>query len=70
MIFYLFFFWIFFKVTKVPTKIYLGYYRTPKMLKNSIKRSFFAQRAKKVWAEGRSSSQELYLLVSNIIKYR
>ena len=41
-----------FKVTKVTTKSYQGYYWTPKMGQNSIIRSIFAQ--KKSSAEGRS----------------
>ena len=72
--FFLFFFvifWIFldflnfldsFKVNKVTTKCYHGYYWTPKIAKmgrNSIKSTFFARRAKKASAEGRSPPQEL-----------
>ena len=43
------------KVTKVTT----GHQELPKMGQNSIISSFFARRAKKASAEGRSSSQEL-----------
>ena len=46
-------------VTNVTTKCYHGYYWTPKMGQNSIKSSFFARRAKKASAEGRSPPQEL-----------
>ena len=65
-------FFLFVIVTNVTTKFYHGYYWTPKMGQNSIKSSFFAQRAKKASTEGRSPPQELevgprsgpYLLVS------
>ena len=67
-----FFGFFFVIVTNVTTKCYHGYYWTPKMGQNSIKSSFFARRAKKASAEGRSPPQELevgprsgpYLLVS------
>ena len=49
------FFLVSFKVTKVTTKCYHGYYWTPKIAKNGPnqhkKNSFFAQRAKKASAE-------------------
>ena len=59
------------KVTKVTT----GHQKLPKMGQNSIRSSFFAQRAKKASAEGQSPSQELeegtrsgsYLLVHLIV---
>ena len=72
-------FWFFgipFKVTKVTTKSYQGYYFTPKIAKNGPKQHirlfFFARKAKKVSAEAQSPLQELeigprsgpYLLVS------
>ena len=71
-----FFGFFFVIVTNVTTKCYHGYYWTPKMGQNSIKSSFFARRAKKASAEGRSPPQELevgprsgpYLLVSLKIK--
>ena len=43
------------KVTKVTT----GHQKLPKMGQNSIISSFFARRAKKASAEGRSPPQEL-----------
>jgi len=58
-IFLKFFGFFFFIVTNVTTKCYHGYYWTPKMGQNSIKSSFFARRAKKASAEGRSPPQEL-----------
>ena len=54
-----FFGFFFVIVTNVTTKCYHGYYWTPKMGQNSIKSSFFARRAKKTLAEGRSPPQEL-----------
>ena len=68
-----------FKVTKVPTKHFGGYYWTPKMALNKHKQheklSFFARRAKKALAKRWSPSQELevsprsrlYLLVDVIM---
>ena len=56
------FFGISFKVTNVTTKSYQGYYWTPKIAKNGPKQHnklFFARRAKKASAEGRSPPQEL-----------
>ena len=58
------------KVTKVTT----GHQKLPKVVQNSIISSFFARRAKKASAEGRSPPQELevgprsgpYLLVAVI----
>ena len=55
-------FWILFKVTEVTTKSYQGYYWTPKNAKNGPKQHnklFFARRAKKASAKGRSPPQEL-----------
>ena len=60
--FFLGFFRIPFKFTNVTTKSYDGYYRTPKIAKKGLKQHnkvFFAQRAKKDSAKGRSSPQEL-----------
>ena len=53
-----------FKVTKVTTKCYSGYYWTPKIAKKGPKQqqqknSFFARRAKKASAESHSPPQEL-----------
>ena len=73
------FFWftgIPFKVTKVTTTSYQGYYWTPKNGQKSIISSIFDQRAKKASAKGQSPPQELevgpcsgpYLLVSFEIK--
>ena len=73
-----FFFWIPFKITKVTTKSYQGYYWTPKIAKNGPKphnKFFFCPKGKKASDEGRSPLQELevgprsgpYFLVS--IKY-
>ena len=59
--FFLFFF-VSFKVTKVTTKCYHGYYWTPTIAKNGPKQHkelFFARRAKKASAQGRSPPQEL-----------
>ena len=62
------FFWTFlvlgitFKVTMVTTKSHQGYYWTPKIDKNGPTQQnmlFFAQMAKKAWAEGQSPPQEL-----------
>jgi hypothetical protein len=59
------FFWFFgipFKVTKVTTKSYQGYYLTPKSAKVGPKqhnRLFFARKAKKASTEAQSPSQEL-----------
>ena len=73
---FLVFFGISFKVNKVTTKSYRGYYWAPKIAKNWPKQdnklSFFCPRAKKASAEGQSPPQELevgpcsgpYLLVS------
>ena len=72
--------WIPFKVTKVTIKSYQGYYWTPKIAKNGPKQHnklFFARRAKKASAEGRSPPQELevsprsglYLLVVLKVTY-
>ena len=93
--FWIFFpiFWVFFyfldffgnpcKVTKVTTKVTkatTGHQKMPKMGQNSIISSFFARRAKKASAEGRSPPQELevsprsklYLLVIvvSLLRYR
>ena len=57
-----FFGFFFVIVTNVTTKCYHGYYWTPKMGQNSIKSSFFARRAKKASAKGRSPPQELEAL--------
>ena len=54
-----FFGFFFVIVSNVTTKCYHGYYWTPKMGQNSIKSCFFARRAKKASAEGRSPPQEL-----------
>ena len=75
--FFVFFcFGILFKVTKVTTKCYQGYYWTPEIAKNGPKQHnklfFFAQRAKNALNEGRrppqglevGSRSGLYLLVS------
>ena len=69
------FFGISFKVTKVTTNSYQGYYWTPKMAKNGPKQHnkvFICPKGKKGSAEGRSPPQELevgprsgpYLLVN------
>ena len=60
---------------KVP-KVTTGHQKLPKVVQNSIISSFFARRAKKASAEGRSPPQELevsprsglYLLVQIIYK--
>ena len=56
------FFGIFFKVTKVTTKSYQGYYWTPKIAKNVPKQHIklvFSRKAKRASAEGWSPPQEL-----------
>ena len=56
-IFFLFFFWILFKVTKDTTESYQGYYWAPTIAKNGLK--LHNKLSKKASAEGQSPSQEL-----------
>ena len=56
------FFWFLSKLQRLlvnVTRVTTRHQKSPKMGKNSIKRSFFARRAKKVLAEGRSPPQDL-----------
>ena len=56
------FFLVSFKVNKVTTKCYHGYYWTPKIAKNGPKQQkklFFCPKGKKASAEGQSPPQEL-----------
>ena len=57
-IFFFGFLWIPYKVTKVTSKSYQGYYWTPKMGQNNIIRFFFPKE-KKASSESRSLPQEL-----------
>ena len=76
MIFPFLFFWFLSKLLRLllnDTTVTIGHQKSPKMGQNSIKSSFFARRAKKASAKGRSPPQELevgprsgpYLLVNN-----
>jgi hypothetical protein len=56
------FFWFLSKLLRLllnVTTVTTGHQKSPKMGQNSIKSSFFARRAKKASAEGRSPPQEL-----------